>query len=196
MRLLLLFAAAAGAWASPLIVTDPILITGSGSWFTTGNQSGSSAAAYGMSADGITGAAFSYSCDAGGGPGVFAYHAAFFGQCAAGSASIGGVPYRYMGSFSVNLPGSGGMGLFEIFDFDGSLLASVPVIGYIVETSHITDPGFREANGTFNIVPNNPAIQPQFEPVVGNPEPGTVALMALGILLIVRRRAVAGPLAR
>src|SRR3569833_1502929 len=91
---------ARAASASPLIVTDPIYMTGSGSWYTSLGQAGQTVSARGSNAAGAISAAFDYFCDNRSGPYVGASFVTPNGQCSAGFGTfIDSVSYRYTGYF-------------------------------------------------------------------------------------------------
>ncbi|HWF10131.1 MAG TPA: PEP-CTERM sorting domain-containing protein [Bryobacteraceae bacterium] len=171
----LLLAPLASFAQSQLIISQPIPLTGGGSWFNSLGDFGASANASGTT--GADWANFSYSCYGLFGQAEVGATVGLSGACS-GSASLGddtgSIRSNY---FSVSIWGDGG-GSLELLDFRNDLMASVPLIGYIVPLWQQYSLPF-EGQGTFAVVPS--------------PEPGTILLVATaGLAIAIRRRPFPG----
>jgi len=161
------------ASASPITVTNPIPLTGSGSWtsafpgieMTSASASGS---------NGVDFASFGYTSDCAG-AGSPSVAVTVNGGCAVTigfGADIDGVQSDF---FSVELFADTGIGLLDIYDSSHDLLASADLIGWIDVTS-IVESGpsedlAQDVDGTFAIV--------------SAPEPKTYLTLGFGLIVIV-----------
>jgi hypothetical protein len=165
----LLLAPLASFAQSPLIISQPIPLTGGGSWFQSLGDSGVSANASGASgADSVN---FSYSCGFGGFAGVGAL-VGLTGACWGRASVDDGTSGMGSNYFSVSIWGDGG-GSLELLDSRDNVMASVSLAAYIVPLWQQYDLP-QEGQGTFAVVPN--------------PEPGTILLVATAGLAIAGRR--------
>jgi hypothetical protein len=164
--LFLLFTSA--ALATPIMVTNAILLTGSGTWYSDPFDMG---AITSVSAGGINGIGdgvqFSYTseCLGAGGPVISLSLASPSSGCAHGTAVLDGVYSLYFSAFL-----SGSTGSVTLFDSGGNILASADITGYINVTSEVRS-GINNSvvNGTFTI---------------GAPEPATFLPVGLGLTFI------------
>jgi hypothetical protein len=175
-----LFAFSVAASAGPILVTDPISLTGSGTWSFSfiGGEMIQSASASGN--NGADSAGFSYisDCAGAGGPSV---EVSVNGGCAVATGMGAEIDDVFSSLFSIQL-GAGGTGLLELYDSNHDLLASADVIGWINVTTLVYngppgDPGM-SGDGAFAIA----AV----------PEPPTWLPLLLGMAWLIKRRPTAG----
>ncbi|MGA2715302.1 MAG: hypothetical protein ABSG41_19550 [Bryobacteraceae bacterium] len=174
--LVVVLAFTAVACASPITVTNPIPLTGSGSWtsafpgieVTSASASGS---------NGVDFASFSYTsdCAGAGSPSVGVTVNGGCGMATGFGADIDTVQSDF---FSVDLFADTGTGLLDIYDSSDDLLASADLIGWINITSIVESgpPGnpAQDVDGTFAITPA--------------PEPKTYLTLGFGLIWIVKFR--------
>ena len=161
----LVFVASVG-FAGPLIITDPILINGSGSWFSEviGGDYGQTVGGGGT--NGTDGASFSYSsdCPGSGGPNVNVYVTGLTG-CAHYNGLGATIDSFYSLYYSVSI--NGDFGAIDLYTSGGALIASADLTGWI-NVTHYTNDGHGDISGTFTI---------------GAPEPTT--MLSTGMVVII-----------